>query len=346
MLSGLRVLDFSQYLPGPYASLRLAEMGAEVTKIERPPGDPARFLSEGVVFRANNRNKKSLLLQLNDKNDHERVRQLIEKTDVIIESFRPGVMKKFGLDYDAVKVLNPSIIYCSLTGYGNDSPLAQLGSHDLNYMALSGVLSQLSDSNGKPVHPTMTISDLVGGIAASEAILAAYIHQLKTGEGAYIDVALLDMVIGLQTTHLLYEQEGLSKKGIPEINGSNISYHLYETKDGRFVSIAALEPKFWQAFCEWANKQEWLDAHLSPANEDNPVYKEIQECFKSYLLKEWLEIAMKVDACLAPVLSIEELQHHPHMKKRGIIFDAEWGDRQVRTTAFKNNRFSSPPGVV
>lgn len=339
MLTGMRVLDFSQYLPGPYASLRLAEMGAEVTKIERPSGDPARHLSNGVVFRAHHRHKKNLFIQLNDEKEREQVIQLINSTDVLIESFRPGVMQKFGLDYDSVKKIRPSIVYCSLSGYGNNSPLAHLGSHDINYMAYSGMLSQLIDDNGKPVHPTTTLSDLVGGIAASEAILAAYIHQLKTGKGTYIDVAILDMMIGLQTNHLLYEQEGLSKNGIPEINGSHICYHIYGTKDGRYVSIAALEPKFWLAFCQWAGKKAWIDAHLSQTTDDNPVYQEIKELFRSYTFNEWKDIAMKVDACLAPILSIDELASYPHMQKRRLIFQDEKGDRQVRTTPFERNCF-------
>ncbi|MBA4536542.1 CoA transferase [Bacillus aquiflavi] len=343
MLNGIRVLDFSQYLPGPFASLRLAEMGAEVIKIEPPHGDPARQLSEGVVFRANNRNKQSKTFNLKDSLEKNELKKLIQTADVLLESFRPGVMKKHGLSYEEVKAFHPTVIYCSLSGYGHDSPLAHLGSHDLNYMALSGVLTHFSDHSGRPVHPTTTLADLVGGTVASEAILAAIIKKLRTGDGAYIDLAITDMMVGLQTNHVLYEKEKISKKGIPEIDGSNISYHLYETKDGRYISIAALEMKFWKEFCIWAGKERWIEAHLSAANETNAVYHEVKAFFKTYTFEQWLKFSMEVDACLAPVLSIEELPHHPHVKKRELIFEPQWGDRQVRVTPFKNSHTNRPP---
>lgn len=346
VLKGLRVLDFSQYLPGPYASLRLADMGAEVIKIERPGGDPARHLSKGVIFRANNRSKQTVSLHLKKQADYERAIQLIQSSDIIIESFRPGVMGKLRLDYETIKAIKSEIIYCSISGYGQDSPLSQLGSHDLNYMALSGILSQLKDTNGRPIHPTTTLADYVGGITASEAILAAYVNKLKTGKGHYIDIALLDALISLQTNHVLYDAEQISKKGIPEVTGENISYHIYETMDGRYISIAALEKQFWDAFCKWAGKENWTDAHLSPAVDSNLVYQEVKACFLSYSFSEWCKIAMEVDACLAPILTIEELRFHPHVKHRKLIFDAEWGDRQVRTTPFKKTNFTSPPIVI
>lgn len=342
VLAGIRVLDFSQYLPGPYASLRLAEMGAEVVKIERPGGDPARFLSKGIVFRANNRNKQHITLQLKKQVDYKRALHLIESAHIIIESFRPGVMKRLRLDYETIKHKKPDIIYCSITGYGQESPLSKMGSHDLNYMALSGMLSQMKDTIGKPILPTTTFADYIGGIAASEAILAAYIQQLKTGKGKYIDLAILDALVGLQTNHVLYEAEKISSCGIPEISGENISYHLYETKDGRYVAIAALEKKFWENFCQWAGKPDWVAAHLSSAMDTNKVYEEVKTYFRSYTFSEWLKIAMEVDACLAPVLEMEEIRTYPYMKHRDLIYGTNDGELFVRTTPFKQRDLNSP----
>ena len=159
MLEGVKVIDFSHYLPGPFASLRLADLGAEVIKIEPKTGDMMRKLADDCIFEANNKNKRSIALDLKNAQDFQAVQQLICQADVVIESFRPGVMKRLGLSYEDVYALNPSIVYCSISGYGQHSRYASLGSHDLNYMAITGVLAQLKDQSGRPVHPAITLAD-------------------------------------------------------------------------------------------------------------------------------------------------------------------------------------------
>ena len=178
MLTGVRIIDFTNYLPGPFASLRLAELGAEVIKVESLAGDPARTTgrekdSDDPIFRANNRNKQSITLNLKNDQGRNIALRLIEKADVVIESFRPKVMGKLGLDYEAVVKIKPDIVYCSITGFGNDGEISSQGSHDLNYLAVSGVLAQLKDQYGKPIHPTTTLADYFGGFATSEKVLAA-----------------------------------------------------------------------------------------------------------------------------------------------------------------------------
>ncbi len=337
MLKGITILDFTQYLPGPYATMRLADMGANVIKIEPPHGDPARALGNGIVFAANNRNKKSVIVNLKDEQEKKGFIPLIKQADIIVESFRPGVMDKLGIGYEAVRQWNEDIIYCSITGYGQTGSYRHLGSHDLNYMALSGMLDQLKDENGRPVHPTTTIADLVGGLALSEAVLAALYTKERCGKGTKIDLAITDALLAFQTTHLLYAERNKRENGIPVLDGTTICYHLYETKDGRWMSIAALEEKFWRNFCAWAQKPHWLAAHHSKANDDNPIYQEVKEFFQSYTLEEWKRISHKVDACLAPVLNISEVMEHPYPNEKRHIFSAPWGDVQVKAAPFLSN---------
>lgn len=202
MLDGIRIVDFTNYIPGPFATLRLAELGAEVIKIEAPEGDPARNTGNGYVFKAHNRGKKSLVINLKQPEGKMLTLDLLARADVVVESFRPGVMEKLGLGYKAVKKINRGIVYCSVTGYGKNGEMSKLGSHDLNYMSLSGALAQMKDSTGRPVHPSHTFSDYIGGMAASERILAALVARGKTGEGSYHCISLADSMASLMAYHV------------------------------------------------------------------------------------------------------------------------------------------------
>lgn len=324
MLTGIRVIDFSRHLPGPHATLRLADLGAEVIKIEPPEGDPVRLPKEhdgedGFVFRAQNRGKKSMVLNLKERHDQQVALKLIRSADVVVESFRPGVAKRLGIGYeDAVKI-NPGIIYCSITGYGQDGPMHHLGSHDLNYLALSGFLSQLKDREGRPVHPTHTIADLIGSIVASESILAALVQREKTRKGAYLDIAITDALISLMINHILIQSATGQPNGISILNNQVICYGLYETKDGRYMSLAALETKFWRNFCEAVNRPDWLTSQLTPPVEENTVYQELKKLFKERTFAQWCSFAQEVDCCLAPVLETGELKDHPYVQARQLI---------------------------
>ncbi|OQP00947.1 CoA transferase [Geobacillus sp. 44C] len=306
MLDGVTVIDFSHYLPGPFASLRLADLGAEVIKIEPKTGDMMRSLSEECVFRANNAGKKSIALDLKNEKDLQAAKQLIRKADVIIESFRPGVMKRLGLSYEDVSAINETIIYCSISGFGQQSKYSLLGSHDLNYMAITGVLAQLKDKEGRPVHPAVTLADLIGSIHAVEQIVAALYHRERTGKGTYIDLSLVDGLLSMMTNHFVIEHDTGRKNGIDVLAGTIVCYHLYETKDGRYVSLAALEKKFWENFCHAVEKPEWISYHYSPAKEENPIFLEIVRLFQTKTLQEWIEFSQTVDCCLAPVLETDE----------------------------------------
>lgn len=323
------MIDFTSLLPGPYATLRLADLGAEIMKIEPPNGgDPARranpkIAGTGAVFLANNRNKQSIVLDLKTEDGRAAALSLIERADVLIEGFRPGVMRKLGLDYDAVQSRNPTIVYCSITGYGQTGPLAHVAGHDLNYVAVSGLLTQLQDHSGRPIMPSVQFGDMIGGIVASEAILAALVQRSRTGQGMYLDVAMTDALAGILTNHALVQQATGFQHGIKELNGKLVCYHLYDTEDGRTVSLAALEPKFWRNFCESVGKFEWIEYQFSEATDGEPVYEGVKELFKSRSLVDWTKFGRQVDCCLQPVLDVAEFLAGDHAKARQITMQLD-----------------------
>ncbi|WP_064094150.1 CaiB/BaiF CoA transferase family protein [Rossellomorea aquimaris] len=319
MLSGIKIIDFTNYIPGPFATLRLAELGAEVIKVEAPEGDPARHNENGFVFTAHNRGKKSISMNLKHEEGKKIALDLLKKADAVIESFRPGVMEKLGLGYKAVSSLNPAIIYCSITGYGNSGKMSELGSHDLNYMSVSGALAQLKDGTGKPVHPNHTFADYIGGLAASERILAGLVARGRSGEGSYHCISIADSMASLMTNHVLIQKETGYPNGIQVLNGTVISYGLYETKDKRYVSLAALEPKFWRNFCQALGREEWLTAHYLKPKSENSIYCELVDLFRSKSQSEWSAFGQEVDCCLTPVLEADQLADYPIFKEKDFV---------------------------
>lgn len=322
MLNGMRVVDFSNYLPGPYATMRLAELGAEIIKVESPRGDPARELDvkldgTGVVFLANNKCKKSVTLDLKNFKDQQLAKRLIASADAVLESFRPGVMKKLGLDYETVRPLNPKLVYCSLTGYGDNGKYHQHGSHDLNYMAISGMLAQLKDRSGKPIHPSQTIADFVGGIAASERILAGLVARGISGEGSYHCISIADVMTSMMGNHFIMNQVTGAINGVDILSGSIINYAIYETMDHRYIALGALEKKFWENFCEAIEKREWAVNYYHQTNSD--IYQEVKTVFKSKSFQQWIEFSEKVDCCMTPVLEVDELSNFSYFTNRDII---------------------------
>lgn len=348
MLNGIKIVDFTNYIPGPFATLRLAELGAEIIKVESPEGDPARNTGPGkegtgLVFLAHNRRKKSIAINLKSEEGRRIALGLISKADALVESFRPGVMDKLGLGYSQVSAVNPRLVYCSITGYGDKGPMSSLGSHDLNYMAVSGILAQLKDESGRPVHPSNTFADYIGGMAASERILAGLVSRAATGNGSFHCLAIADVMASLMANHVLFEKEMGVRHGVALLNGEIVSYALYETTDGRFVSLGALEPKFWRNFCLAVGREDWLPAHFSKVNGTNPVYVEMMALFKSKTLFEWTEFSQNVDCCMAPVLETNELSENSYFKEKEIIYDPAWGGRQVKMHGGIEEKAGDPP---
>ncbi|MCF6094999.1 CoA transferase [Microaerobacter geothermalis] len=329
MLKGVTVLDLSRHLPGPFASLRLADMGAEIIKIEGTLGDPARTLGPdlegvGALFLGNNRRKKSIAINLKSREGIEIVQQLAEKADIFIESYRPGIADAMGLGYETIKKRNGQIIYCSLTGYGQNGSWRNKGGHDLNYMAVSGMLSLLRDGHGKPVMPSIPIADLLGGMAASEAILAGLVKRSVTGEGIYLDVSMVDQLIGLQGPLAILQHHMGHLKKWTKFFREIVCYHIYETKDGAFVALAALEEKFWKNFCLGVGRYDWLNSAFVPALDGEIIYEEIKELFLMRTLEEWVKFALEIDCCLSPVLDCDGWLNHQYIRDRGLATEARY----------------------
>ncbi|NLI92369.1 MAG: CoA transferase [Peptococcaceae bacterium] len=332
MLSGIKIVDFTRYFPGPFATLRLAERGAEVIKIEEPTGDPARFMdtidgAEGCIFRSQSRGKKSVVLDLKQKDQLQKALELIRKADVVIESFRPGVPKKLGIDYDSLIQINPSLVYCSLSGFGQNTSISHLGGHDLNYMALSGVLAQLTDAQGRPIKPNIAMADLLGGVVASEEILAGLVQRERTGKSVYLDVSMTETMLSWMGLHVSHQSATGEEHGI---NDHGIAYYIYETKDQRYMTIGAIEDKFWRNFCQGVEREDLIPGHKTQPLPGNPYYKEMIELFKSRTFSEWTDFSKKVDCCMTPVLETSELKDQAVFQERHFI-EHKWGLDYVAT---------------
>ncbi|OGQ00830.1 MAG: hypothetical protein A2026_02965 [Deltaproteobacteria bacterium RBG_19FT_COMBO_46_12] len=326
------MLDLSRLLPGPYCSLLLADLGMEVLKIEDPElGDYMRGMGpvrkkDSAYFLALNRNKKSMLLNLKVKEGKEIFNRLIDTYDILLEGFRPGVMDRLGIGYQELKSRNPGVIFCSLSGYGQDGPYKERSGHDINYIGLGGILELTGPKDGDPTIPGAQIADIGGGgMMAAIAILAAIVHREKTGEGQYLDVAMHDGVISWLSIHAgrYFMDNELPKRGEMHLSGRFACYQVYPTKDGRHISLGALEPKFWKNFCQAIGREDLVLKQFTEGEERVQIIKEIRELFKTKTQKEWVEFFKNVDACLEPILSLGEVFQHPHVLHRKMVIEYE-----------------------
>ncbi|MFH1320275.1 MAG: CaiB/BaiF CoA-transferase family protein [Bacteroidota bacterium] len=346
-LHGIKILDLTRLLPGPICTLHLADMGANVMKIEDVKmGDYARFVpplqkKNSAFFLAVNRNKRSLTLDLSKKEGRELFIKLSETADVIVESFRPGVVKKLGIDYETIKKVNPKIIYCSITGYGQTGPYKDKAGHDLNYCSYAGIIKKETvypegvpcragggrgTKDHKPSIPNFQIADIVGGsLNAVMGILAAIVQQKTTGEGQYIDVSIFDGILAHSATALshLKSIENIGLDTSEMLSGALHCYNIYETKDSRHIVIAALEFKFWQRFCEAVERDDLVSMHMVMGEESEKVFRELETLFKTKTLAKWIEHFKDVDCCISPVLSLEEATKNEHVRARNIVITEE-----------------------
>jgi crotonobetainyl-CoA:carnitine CoA-transferase CaiB-like acyl-CoA transferase len=327
-LTSIRVLDLTRLLPGPYCTMLLADFGAEVIKIEDPKvGDYARDYEpkldeNSAIFHSLNRNKKSICLNLKSAEGKECFFSLVEEADVVIESFRPGVMKKLGIDYETLKSMNPGIIYCSITGFGQQGPYAKKAGHDINYISYAGLLHLMGESGGKPVIPAVQIADIGGGAyPAALGILLALIAREKSGSGQFIDISMMDGIIAWMQTvlpHFMATNQ-LPKRGEQMLSGGLACYEVYETKDYRWIAVGALEAKFWKVFCNTIGRDDFIPLQQAPLREQHRLKYEIQEIISRKTLDEWLAIFPKDESCISPVQTFAELIDDPQVKEREMI---------------------------
>ncbi|HLF26179.1 MAG TPA: CaiB/BaiF CoA-transferase family protein [Anaerolineae bacterium] len=330
-LNGSRVLDLSRLLPGPYCTMLLADLGAEVIKIESPLiGDYARMVPAGfggeALYAAVNRGKKSVGLNYRNPRGREVFLQLAREADVVIETFRPGAVRRWKIDYEAVQAVNPQVIYCSLSGYGQSGPYANRAGHDLNYIAIGGLLALNGALGGPPIPPGVQIADLAGGMLAAIAILATLVGRQRTGQGAYLDVAMLDAVVSWvgPMSGMWLGAGKQPERGQMPLSGQLPCYNVYETADGQHITLGALEPHLWASFCEAVERRDLLARQLDPA-----AIAEVAALFRGRTRDEWLAHFREVDACVEAVNTLDELLHHPQVQQRGLVAEAAGPGAQI-----------------
>ena len=326
-LNGIRILDLTRLLPGPVATLHLADLGAEVIKIEDPQvGDYARTLGTGsgedsAYFRMINRNKQGLCLDLKKPDGVDVFLRLAREADVVIESFRPGVVDKLGIGYAAVAAVNPRIAYCSISGYGQDGPYKDLAGHDINYLGYAGVLDQIGLEGSQPAIPNFQIADLLGGaLTAAMGILAAVIEARQSGQGRYIDVSMTDSVLAhTYFTMLRLNDAGRSApRGTDLLSGGLPCYATYRCADGKYMAVGALEGKFWQLCCTVLGRPEWITRQW-----DASLKTEMGELFAGRGRDDWAAVFAAVDCCVTPILTPEEALLNEQMTARRMVLEED-----------------------
>jgi crotonobetainyl-CoA:carnitine CoA-transferase CaiB-like acyl-CoA transferase len=329
-LAGMKVLDFSTLLPGPYATLVLADLGADVLRVSSgtridlaehmPPFVSEKKISATLAWLG--RNKKTMTLNLKNEKGVKIIHQLIKEYDIILEQFRPGVMDKLGLGYKDLKKINPTLIYCSLTGYGQSGPMSMKAGHDINYMSRAGLMSHSGRKQGGPVLTGMQIADVGSGSNnVIIGILAAAMHRNKTGKGQFIDISMTDGVLAFNAmSGAAYLASGKEPERESEfINGGSL-YDFYETKDGKFISFGGLEPQFFADFCRVLDCPDLKEQGVIP--KDLPKEKErIRNIFKTKTQDQWVKEFEKADACIEPVLSLGEALNDPQFIERNMVVD-------------------------
>lgn len=311
----MRVLDLSRLFPGPYCSCILADFGFEVIKIEPPGGgDWSRYVppldpqtGQGFFFLGLNRGKKSVTANLKADEGRAILLQLVETADVLLESFRPGVMERLGLGHDTLAQANPRLVYCALSGYGPAGPYRGRAGHDLNYQGLAGLLDLTGPRDGPPSMPGAPLADLSGALWAATGILMALLERERSGQGQRVDSSLLGGAVSLLPLAVSQVKGGQRPvRAAGELSGGAVCYNLYQTRDGGYMSLSALEPEFWAGFCQAIGREDLLGQQFAPALPGEPAYDALRALFLTRTRHEWLDELAEVDACCDPVYSVEE----------------------------------------
>jgi alpha-methylacyl-CoA racemase len=333
-LSDIRVLDLSRLLPGGFCSLLLADFGAEVLKVEdtgmgdyirwSPPYyEGAEDSAKSALYLALNRGKRSIRLNLKEERGREVLLKLVKEYDVLLESFRPGVLDRLGVGYERLKQENPGLVYCAISGYGQDGPYRDRSGHDMNYLGLIGLLGLTGEKDGPPIQSGGQIADIGGGaLMAAFGIMAALHERRSSGEGQLVDVSMADGALSwLSLVAARYLCDGtVPKRGEPELTGGLICYRPYACKDG-WITLGALEPKFWQAWCLGVGREDLIEKQFErPGSE---AHAEVERVFLERTRDEWQEFATHNDCCLEPVLDLDEALDSELVKAREMVVELE-----------------------
>ncbi len=342
-LEGVKILDLSRLVPGAFCTMLLGDLGAEVLKIEAPGiagfMGSSKSLQESenrkqVAYYAPDRNKKSIVLNLKSETGREVFYRLALLADVIVEGFRPGVVKRLRIDYETIKELNPSIIYCSLSGYGQDGPYRSFPGHDINYISMAGILDLIGSSEGSPTIPLNLIADFAGAaLYGALGIAIALVARNKTGEGQYIDMAYMDGAVSLMTwfNYGYFLNGSMLKRGESWLHGAYPYYGVYETKDGKYITIGCLEPHFWDNLCRLIGKEEYIPYHFAlehtfhkPENEKwDEIRSSLKQVFLTKTRDEWFELLIRNDVPVGKVYKPDEVFNDPQVIHRQMVIEVE-----------------------
>ena len=321
-LEGIKVIDLSRTVPGPFCTMMLADMGAEVIKIE-DPGYSLGMLPDQEKHAAYDylsRNKKSIALNLKSAGAKEIFHKLVSSADVVMEAFRPGVAKRLGVDYHTASKLNPRIVYCSLTGFGQDGPYRDLPGHDPNYTSIGGAVGLTGDHKGNPVIIRAAVGDIGSSLHAVIGILCALMARDKTGKGQLVDISMTDSVLSFMTVSLLrYFRDGF----IPKRGWPSLSINIWQTRDGKYISTGLIEPHFWERFCRAIGRDDLIPFHHAKGEKLHEAYGAIRETILTRTRDEWFRIMKEADTCVSPVLELDEVIKDPQLQHRQMFPEFE-----------------------
>jgi crotonobetainyl-CoA:carnitine CoA-transferase CaiB-like acyl-CoA transferase len=321
-LEGIKVIDLSRTVPGPYCTMMLADMGAEVIKVE-DPGYSMGMLPDQEKHAAYDylsRNKKSIALNLKSAEAKEIFHKLVKGADVVMEAFRPNVAKRLSVDYHTVSKLNPRIIYCSLTGFGQDGPYRDLPGHDPNYTSIAGAVGLTGDHRGNPVIIRAAVGDIGSALHAVIGILFAIIAREKTGKGQFVDISMTDSVLPFLSVSLLrYFRDGF----IPKRGWPSPTINIWQTKDGKYITTGLVEPHFWERFCRAIGREDLIPFHHAKGEKLHEVYGIIRETILTKTRDEWFQIMKEADTCVSPVLELDEVVNDPQLQHREMFPEFE-----------------------
>lgn len=347
-LDGLKVLDLSLFLPGPWLTQAMADHGADVIKIEPPGGEPVRNVGyrqhgASVWFRNTHRGKRSMVLDLKAADDKVRLLELAAEADVLVEAFRPGVAGRLGVDYDTLAARNPGLVYASISAFGQEGPLSRLPAHDIGIEALAGVVSLNLGQDGKPAMPHMPVADIIGSMTAFSGILMALLRRQTTGRGDYLDISMLDATISWlpNVTGPVFAENRAPVPKEERSFGGYAFYNLYQCACGGWVTLCGVEHKFIQNFLSAVDQAGLITAALGPPGPgQEPVKSALREIFASRSRAEWMDFSARHDVALAPVLDLKEAFDHPNTAARSMLLHDAEGSPHIGTPF----RFRHEPG--
>ena len=342
-LGRYRMLDLSRQLPGPFCSMLLADLGMDVVVVASP-NDP---LGGGIPLLG--RNKRSLTLNLKDPEGRAIFHRLARDADVVLEGGRPGGAKKLGVDYETLRAVNPRLVYCSISGYGQDGPYRDRVGHDVNYLGFAGVIDLTGVGGGQPTIPGVQIADIGGGaLMAATGILSALLAREQTGEGQYVDISMMDGAVAWQVIHVFNQlaQGGAQRRGETMLTGRHPCYALYETKDGRWVTVGALEPHFWRNLCHELEMPDLVEHQFADGAVRDDMFRRVRAAFKQKTMADWVAQLADKDICFGPVATVAEMMDDPQVRHREMVVELADRRGESRRTLGNPLKLSATPPAL